>query len=122
MGASVAGYLVRFVDFTIAAWLVVQQTDSSFAVGLLVFFRVVPFLIFGPFLGTLLDRFPRIAIYRVARLGMAIASGAFALALVNGFGSLPVIYAYTSITGGFCQNSGLQSKLDRSEYIIGHCV
>jgi len=95
----VAGYLVRFVDFTITAWLVVQQTDSSFAVGLLVFFRIIPFLVFGPFLGVLLDRFPRIAIYRLAQLGMAVASGAFALALANDFGSLPVIYAYTSIMG-----------------------
>ena len=94
-----AGYLVRFVDFTITAWLVVQQTDSSFAVGLLVFFRIIPFLVFGPFLGVLLDRFPRIAIYRLAQLGMAVASGAFALALANDFGSLPVIYAYTSIMG-----------------------
>jgi MFS family permease len=95
----VAGYLVRFVDFTITAWLVVQQTDSSFAVGLLVFFRIIPFLVFGPFLGVLLDRFPKIAIYRLAQLGMAVASGAFALALANDFGSLPVIYAYTSIMG-----------------------
>lgn len=94
-----AGYLVRFVDFTITAWLVVQQTDSAFAVGLLVFFRIIPFLVFGPFLGVLLDRFPRIAIYRLAQLGMAVASGAFALALANDFGSLPVIYAYTSIMG-----------------------
>ena len=94
-----AGYLVRFVDFTITAWLVVQQTDSSFAVGLLVFFRIIPFLVFGPFLGVLLDRFPKIAIYRLAQLGMAVASGAFALALANDFGSLPVIYAYTSIMG-----------------------
>lgn len=94
-----AGYLVRFVDFTITAWLVVQQTDSSFAVGLLVFFRIIPFLVFGPFLGVLLDRFSRIAIYRLAQLGMAVASGAFALALANDFGSLPVIYAYTSIMG-----------------------
>ena len=86
-----AGYLVRFVDFTITAWLVVQQTDSSFAVGLLVFFRIIPFLVFGPFLGVLLDRFPRIAIYRLAQLGMAVASGAFALALTNDFGSLPVM-------------------------------
>ena len=99
LGASVAGYLVRFVDFTITAWLVVQQTDSSFAVGLLVFFRIIPFLVFGPFLGVLLDRFPKIAIYRLAQLGMAVASGAFALALANDFGSLPVIYAYTSIMG-----------------------
>ena len=51
LGVSVAGHFVRFIDFTITAWLVVQLTDSSSAVGLLVFFRVIPFLLFGSFVG-----------------------------------------------------------------------
>ena len=94
-----AGHFVRFVDFTVAAWLVVQQTDSSLAVGLLVFFRVIPFLIFGPVVGTLIDRFPRIRIFRLTQIGMAAATLGFGVALANGFSSLPVIYTYTTIMG-----------------------
>jgi MFS family permease len=99
LGVSVAGHLVRFIDFTITAWLVVQQTDSSFAVGLLVFFRVIPFLIFGPFIGALLDRYSRIAIFRRTQLAAAITTAGFGMAVLSGFTSLPVIYAYTTVMG-----------------------
>ncbi len=99
LGVSVAGHFVRFVDFTIVAWLVVQQTDSSSAVGLLVFFRDIPFLILGPFVGALLDRYSRIAIFRRTQLGMAITIAAFGLAIANDMASLPVIYGYTTIMG-----------------------
>ena len=96
---SITGHFVRFVDFTLVAWLVVQQTNSSLAVGLLVFFRVIPFLIFGPVVGTLIDRFPRIRVFRLTQIGMAAASLGFGVAIANGFSSLPVIYAYTPIVG-----------------------
>ncbi len=98
-GVSVAGNFVRFVDFTLAAWLVVQQSDSSLAVGLLVFFRVIPFLILGPVVGTLIDRFPRIRVLRMTQIGMAGAAFGFGVALANGFSTLPVIYAYTMVMG-----------------------
>ena len=99
LGVSVAAHMVRFVDFTIAAWLVVQQTDSSSAVGLLVFFRVIPFLLFGPYVGALLDRYPRIKVFRRTQLGMSLASFGFAAAIFAGYTSLPVIFAYTTIAG-----------------------
>ena len=98
-GVSVAGNFVRFVDFTLTAWLVVQQTDSSLAVGLLVFFRVIPFLILGPVVGTLIDRFPRIRVLRMTQIGMTGAAFGFGVALANGFSTLPVIYAYTMVMG-----------------------
>lgn len=94
-----ATHLVRFIDFTIVAWLVVQQTDNTSPVGLLVFFRVIPFLIFGPFVGALLDRYSRIRVYRLTQLGMALAAMAFALAIFADFTSLAVIYLYTVVSG-----------------------
>ena len=99
LGVSVFGHMVRFLDFTIVAWLVVQQTDSSAAVGALVFFRVVPFLIFGPFVGALLDRHPRITIFCRVQLGMAFLSFAFAAVVHTGYTSLPIIFAYSTFIG-----------------------
>ncbi len=99
LGASVVSHLVRFLDFTIVAWLVVQQTDDSSAVGLLVFFRVIPFLILGPFIGALLDRYSRIGIFRKSQLGMAIVAVGFGVAIAFGYSSLPVIYLYTLFSG-----------------------
>jgi MFS family permease len=98
-GVSVLGHLARFIDFTLTAWLVVQQSDSSSAVGLLIFFRIVPFLVLGPVIGTLLDRFSRIRIFRLSQIGMAITAAGFGIALSNDLGSLTVIYAYTSLMG-----------------------
>jgi MFS family permease len=99
LGVSVVGHLVRFIDFTLVAWLVIEQTDSSSAIGMLVFFRVIPFLVLGPVIGTLLDRFSRIRIYRLTQLGMSLLAMVFGIALVAGLGSLPIIYIYTTITG-----------------------
>jgi MFS family permease len=99
LGVSVAGHFVRFIDFTIVAWLVVQQSDTPSAVGLIVFFRVIPFLIFGSFIGPLLDRYSRIGVYRRAQLGMSIAALSFAGVLFAGVPSLAVIYTYTAISG-----------------------
>jgi MFS family permease len=99
LGVSVAGHFVRFIDFTITAWLVVQATDSSSAVGLLVFFRVIPFLMFGSFIGELLDRYSQISIFRWTQLGAAITAIGFGVVVATGHASLPVIYGYTSIMG-----------------------
>ena len=99
LGVSVAGHLVRFIDFTLTAWLVVQLSDSSSAVGLLVFFRIIPFLIFGPFIGVLLDRYPRISVFRRTQLGMAISAATFGIVIAGGYATLPVIYTYTTIMG-----------------------
>jgi MFS family permease len=96
---SVVGNLARFIDFTLIAWLVVQQSDSSSALGLLIFFRIIPFLVLGPVIGTLLDRFSRIRILRLSQIGMAITAAAFCVGLFYDFGSLTVIYVYTSLMG-----------------------
>lgn len=118
IGVSVTGHLVRFIDFTIVAWLVVQQTDNSSAVGLLVFFRVIPFLIFGPFLGALLDRYSRIAIFRKSQLGLALAAAGFGVAIITGNASLPLIYLYT-LTAGILMMIEIPSRRAYMSGIVG---
>ena len=99
LGVSVFGHLVRFVDFTVTAWLIVQQTDNSTAVGLLVFFRIIPFLVFGPFLGDLLDRFPRSNVFRSTQLGLSILGVGFGISVFAGLATPTVIYLYTFLVG-----------------------
>ena len=99
VAASAIAYLTRFIDFTVAAWLVVERSDSPSAVGLLVFFRIIPFLILGPFIGTLVDRYPRIRTYRSSQLGLAVAAAAFAMITASGYLTLPAIYVYSIIVG-----------------------
>lgn len=99
VAASAIAHLVRFIDFTVAAWLVVQMTDNPSAVGLLVFFRIIPFLVLGPFIGTILDRYPRIRIFRSTQFGLAVTAAAFAVVIAGGFSSLVAIYVYSIIVG-----------------------
>lgn len=96
---SMLAYLVRFTDFTVVAWLVTERTDSSSAVGLLIFFRFVPFLVFGPFVGLIADRYPRIRIMRLTQVGLATSTLGLALALLFGDVTLWHIYLYTLING-----------------------
>ena len=96
--ASSIAHLVRFIDFTVTAWLVVQLSDNPSAVGLLVFFRIIPFLVLGPYIGTLLDRYPRIRIFRLTQFGLAVAALLFALVTLGGFTSLTAIYLYSVVS------------------------
>ena len=94
-----AGYIARFTDFTVIAWLLVQRTDDVSAVGTLVFLRFISFFLFGPFVGLIADRFPRIRILRVTQAGIAVSALALALALLLGEIGVWHLYLYTFTNG-----------------------
>jgi hypothetical protein len=54
--AGLTGYLIRFIDITVLSWLVVDRFDNPSAAGMLVFFRFLPFLLFGPIIGSITDK------------------------------------------------------------------
>jgi MFS family permease len=58
--------------------VVVERTDSPLAVTLAGFFRYVPFLFAGPFVGLIADRFPRIRIVQYAEAGTALSAAVIA--------------------------------------------
>ena len=62
--SGLAGYPGRFADITVVAWLVVERTHAPLAVALIIFFRYLPFLVVGPFVGVALDRLPLLHIIR----------------------------------------------------------
>jgi MFS family permease len=92
-------YLARFMDFTLVAWLVVQRTDDAAAVGALIFLRFISFLLFGPFVGLIADRFPRIRILRFTQGGVATTALVLGLMLLFGVVQLWHIYVYTFVNG-----------------------
>lgn len=97
--ASAISHLTKFIDFTVSAWLVVQATDSPSAVGFLVFFRIIPFFVFGPFIGAVVDRYPRIRTFRLTQLGLAISAASLAMAILLGLPLVWTIYAYSAVMG-----------------------
>ena len=75
-------------------WLVYHETKSPFAVGLLVFFRFVPFLILGLFAGVLADRVDnRRLLITTQSISMSLAFVLAALAFTN---SPPIWAIYRS--------------------------
>ncbi len=93
------GYIARFTDFTVIAWLVVQRSDDAAAVGALIFLRFISFFLFGPFVGLIADRYPRIRVLRVTQASIALTAIALALVLLIGEAQLWHLYIYTFVNG-----------------------
>ena len=87
------------MDFTLVAWLVVQRTDDATAVGALIFLRFISFFLFGPFVGLVADRFPRIRTLRFTQSGVATTSLVLGLMLLFADVQLWHIYVYTFVNG-----------------------
>ncbi len=94
-----SAYIARFTDFTVIAWLVVQRTDDAAAVGTLIFLRFVSFFLFGPFVGLIADRFPRVRILRITQAGIGVSTLVLALLLLLGEAQLWHLYFYTFVNG-----------------------
>ena len=54
-GSNLSIYIARWMQITILTWFVLEVTDSAFSVGLVGFFGMAPFFIFGSFGGVLAD-------------------------------------------------------------------
>ena len=55
-----------------AAWLATEVSGQNFSVGLIVFLAAVPYLLFGPWAGALVDRHPRRTVMVVSDLCRAV--------------------------------------------------
>ncbi len=92
-------FATRFVEMTVTAWVIIERTDSPLAVTLAGFFRYLPFLIAGPFVGLLADRFPRMRIVRASEIGMGLASAIIALLAFTDSIAVWHIYLYVMASG-----------------------
>lgn len=98
-GSSVATYPARLAEITTLAWLVVERTESPFAVGLLSFFRFTPFLVIGPLMGVVADRIPRLRVVRISQVSLVLLTLAMAGLLFSGRLTLWHLYAYAALSG-----------------------
>ena len=84
---------------TVTAWVVVERTDSPLAVSLVGVFRYLPFLLAGPFVGLIADRFPRIRVVRLAEAGAALSAVVIVALSFAGWVEVWHLYAYVLVTG-----------------------
>ncbi len=72
---------------------VYEKTNSSAYVGALGIVRAVPLVVFGLFGGVLADHVDRRIVLLISQIGMALTAVCLALATINGFDTVWVIYA-----------------------------
>ena len=104
--AGLTGYLIRFIDITVLSWLVVDRFDNPSAAGMLVFFRFLPFLLFGPIIGSITDKIPPIRIIFVVQPVITLLMVSFGIVLIFEFTPLWMFFGYSFLIGlGFCVES-----------------
>lgn len=94
LASTLVTYGARFLDITMMSWLVAQRTDEPFPIALLGFFRFAPFILFGPAMGFIADRFPRLRVVRLAQTGLAALATIMAALLATGSLELWHLYLY----------------------------
>ena len=100
---GIIGYLIRFIDITVLSWMVVDRFDSPSAAGMLVFFRFLPFLVFGLIIGSIVDKVPPIRIIALVQPLIALLMISFGILLFVEFTSLWLFFAYSFAMGSlFC--------------------
>src|SRR5262245_54851475 len=86
---------------TALPWLVIQETHSPLAVGLLLFCRYLPFLAFGLFSGLIADRFDNRRVLILTQAGSMLVAAALAVLALAGSAPLAVVYVLAVLGGTF---------------------
>lgn len=84
---------------TVTAWVVVERTDSPLAVSIVGFFRYLPFLLAGPFVGLIADRFPRLRVVRLAEAGIGLSTAVIVTLSFAGWVEVWHLYAFALVNG-----------------------
>lgn len=93
---SVAGTWMQNIAL---AWLVIELSSSPLAVGMLAFFRFLPFLLFGLVAGVVVDRLDSRRLLIATQAAAMLVSVLLAIVTLTGVESLPVVYALAALGG-----------------------
>src|SRR5699024_8963878 len=61
------------------SWLVYKLTDSVFLLGFVTFISLLPSLVFSPFIGSLIDKYPKFKVLVVTQAGLMIQAALLTL-------------------------------------------
>ncbi|MCL2516697.1 MAG: MFS transporter [Microbacteriaceae bacterium] len=81
------------------AWLVVRATGSGVALGLLTALSLVPVLLLGPLVGTLIDRMSRRVLLVATQSAYLVLATVLAATTAADHTNLPVLYGVALLTG-----------------------
>ncbi|MBI1351929.1 MAG: MFS transporter [Actinomycetales bacterium] len=98
LGISNVGQQMTAVAVGLQVW---DLTRSSFMVGLVGLFQLVPLVGFGLYGGTLSDAFDRRKVGLVSAMGLWLCSAAFLAQSLAGVGSVALLYAVVAVQSAF---------------------
>ncbi|WP_203835700.1 MFS transporter [Winogradskya humida] len=98
-GGQIVSASGSFVQQTAAGWLVLQLTGSATALGLVIAAGGLPSLLFGPWGGSLVDRFDLRRLLMVTQAVLGLLAAALWLLAANGQATVPVIVAISALGG-----------------------
>ena len=81
------------------AWLVLELSGSPLAVGALVFWRFVPFTVFGLVAGVVADRVDSRRLVMATQAAALLVSVALAVVTLTGTATLPIVYVLAALGG-----------------------
>jgi len=86
LACQLFGYTCSWVQIVALGWVVLQTTDSPFAVGAVTAAATVPAIFISPVAGAFADRWGKKIMLVLVQVGLALTSIAFGLAVFYGFG------------------------------------
>ncbi|MEZ4522456.1 MAG: MFS transporter [Thermomicrobiales bacterium] len=118
--SGVLYYSTFWLEIITTGWIILEMTDSPFQVGLSGFFRMLPMLLFGSFLGVVADRVRRIDIL-IGVHGIALfAAIILALTFMLGTETVWLIYLMVTLIGtGWAADFSARRSL--SMKLTDHC-
>jgi MFS family permease len=81
------------------AWLVIELSGSPIAIGVLAFWRFVPFTVFGLMAGVVADRLESRKLVMATQASAMAISIALAVVTLTGTATLPIVYALAALGG-----------------------
>lgn len=81
------------------AWLVLELSGSPLAVGVLAFWRFLPFTVFGLVAGVVADRVETRKLVMATQAAAMAVSAALAVVTLTGTASLPIVYVLAALGG-----------------------
>ena len=92
-------YSIRFLDFTIIAWLLTNVSDNPASIGALVFIKFIPMMFSGLITGWLVDKFSRLAIIKFVIIAHSIYLISWASYMIFFSINIEIIFIMTFISG-----------------------
>ncbi len=92
-------YSIRFLDFTVIAYILTNVTNNAASIGALVFIKFIPMIFSGVLSGWLVDKFSRLIVIKLVILSYSIYLLLWAIYIAFYSPNIELIFIFTFFSG-----------------------